>query len=82
MKRERELKTKLACRSLGKGRKKWTTPQLIVLVRGKPEEGVLVTCKTEQAGGGDFGSPLNIVDSCVTGAWYPCDCLCYTTTVS
>ena len=35
MKRERELKTK----------KKWVTPQLIVLVRGKSEEGVLLHCK-------------------------------------
>ncbi len=32
--RERELK-----------KKKWTTPQLIILVRGKPEEGVLLACK-------------------------------------
>jgi len=26
---------------------KWTTPQLIVLVRGKPEEGVLAGCKRQ-----------------------------------
>lgn len=26
-------------------KKKWEKPQLIVLVRGKPEEAVLVTCK-------------------------------------
>lgn len=25
--------------------KKWVTPQLIVLMRGKPGEGVLATCK-------------------------------------
>lgn len=27
-------------------RKKWTTPQLIVLGRGTPEENVLQSCKT------------------------------------
>ncbi len=26
--------------------KKWEKPQLVVLVRGKPEESVLETCKT------------------------------------
>jgi hypothetical protein len=26
-------------------RKKWTTPQLVVLVRGKLEEGVLASCR-------------------------------------
>jgi len=30
-----------------KEKKKWTTPQLIVLVRGEPEEGVLAACKTD-----------------------------------
>jgi len=39
-KRERELKTK----------KKWITPQLIVLVKGKPEEGVLANCKVWTTG--------------------------------
>ena len=28
-----------------KTRKPWTRPELIVLVRGRPEEAVLVTCK-------------------------------------
>ncbi len=27
-------------------KRKWTTPQLVVLVRGKPEEGVLAACKS------------------------------------
>lgn len=27
-------------------KKKWTTPQLIVLVRGRSEEGVLAQCKS------------------------------------
>jgi len=56
MKRERELKTKLACRSLDKVRKKWITPQLIVLVRGKPEEGVLSQCKSATSTSGYYGN--------------------------
>jgi len=30
---------------LQNGKRRWTTPQLIVLVRGKPEEKALVACK-------------------------------------
>lgn len=33
--------------------KKWETPKLIVLVRGRPEEGVLADCKTLLMPGGD-----------------------------
>ena len=32
-------------------RKKWTTPQLIVLGRGTPEENVLAGCKTSKLTG-------------------------------
>jgi hypothetical protein len=32
-------------------RRAWSRPELIVLVRGKPEEAVLDACKTELAGG-------------------------------
>jgi len=32
-------------------RKKWSTPQLVVLVRGKPEEGVLAACKYSNKSG-------------------------------
>jgi hypothetical protein len=32
--------------------KKWTTPQLVVLVKGKPEEGILAQCKS----GSTFGA--------------------------
>ena len=28
-------------------KKSWSEPELIVLVRGKPEEGVLTNCKSE-----------------------------------
>ena len=28
-------------------KKRWVKPQLVVLVRGKPEESVLIACKTE-----------------------------------
>lgn len=33
-------------------KKKWKKPKLIVLYRGKPEEGVLVSCKGGLAPGG------------------------------
>lgn len=33
---------------------KWEKPQLIVLVRGKPEEAVLVICKTAMAVAGPW----------------------------
>lgn len=32
-------------------KKKWSTPKLIVLARGKPEEYVLETCKVVGGGG-------------------------------
>jgi hypothetical protein len=32
-------------------KKEWKTPELIVLVRSKPEEAVLTACKTSSAGG-------------------------------
>jgi hypothetical protein len=37
-----------------KNKKKWTTPELTVVVRGKPEEVVLTLCKynTGASGGG------------------------------
>ena len=33
--------------------KEWTKPELIVLVRSKPEEAVLTSCKGVNAAGGD-----------------------------
>jgi len=35
-----------------KNKKKWLQPQLTVLVRRKPEEGILATCKVGPTGGG------------------------------
>jgi hypothetical protein len=32
-------------------RRAWTRPEMIVLVRGGPEEAVLTTCKNEAGGG-------------------------------
>lgn len=40
-------------------KKSWETPQLIVLVRSKPEEAVLLTCK-----GGSPGGPGNQFGNC------------------
>ena len=50
-----------------KAKKKWTKPKLIVLVRGKPEEGVLTSCKI----GGSIG-PESAVDTCATEKPEPC----------
>ena len=38
-------------------RKAWVTPELIVLVRRRPEEGVLVSCQNAGSGS-DVGSEL------------------------
>lgn len=43
-------------------KKKWVKPKLIVLVRGRPEEGVLYTCKRDGLTGPfgyDYGVWLN-----------------------
>ena len=32
-------------------RKKWTVPELTILVRNNPEETVLAACKTDSGGG-------------------------------
>ncbi len=39
-------------------KKPWTKPQLIVLVRGKPEESVLLACKSSNQSGGPFTTCL------------------------
>ena len=41
-----------------KKKKTWTEPKLTVLVRGKPEEGILSSCKVE-GGVYGFGSTQN-----------------------
>jgi hypothetical protein len=38
-------------------RKPWTKPQLVVLVRGRPEEGVLLACKNHPTPPGPAGGP-------------------------
>jgi hypothetical protein len=42
-----------------KAAKKWETPELIILLRGKPEEAVLRTCKIS---GGSGGADTNNTD--------------------
>ena len=37
-------------------KKTWLTPQLVELVRGTPEEAVLTTCKSVEAGTNPHGS--------------------------
>lgn len=46
-----------------KGKKNWKSPELIVLVRNKPEEAVLAGCKNS---GNPTGDILNSVAACNT----------------
>jgi len=41
-------------------KKEWVTPELIVLVRGKPEEAVLVSCKA----GADIAGSVVLATGC------------------
>jgi hypothetical protein len=52
-------------------KKAWVTPELIVLVRSKPEEAVLVACK---AWGGPWGGadPQDVQEGCSTTACVWC----------
>lgn len=43
-------------REEGVKKKKWVRPKLIVLIKGKLEEGVLATCKVSGSGGGNQSS--------------------------
>jgi hypothetical protein len=43
-------------------KKQWTKPELIVLVRNKPEEAVLATCKMFGVGG-PGNSAINLIPS-------------------
>lgn len=54
-------------------KKKWQNPELIVLVRSKPEEAVLGACKS----GGMQGDATNQADACQqgTGMCDTCDLL-------
>jgi hypothetical protein len=43
---------------MDKKKKKWSRPKLIILIREKPEERVLTTCK-QLAGGNSSGNGIN-----------------------
>lgn len=51
-------------------KKTWVTPELIVLVRSKPEEAVLAACKGNQEGPIDGHGPLCLA---ACGAGGPCN---------
>jgi hypothetical protein len=53
------------------GKKSWIKPELIVLVRNKPEEAVLALCK----GGEGIVSNAGIFDACSRNVGY-CNILC------
>ena len=56
-------------------KKKWETPELIVVVRSKPEEAVLQTCKSDTTSGpigmgaGNCHSEGAPSGYCVTPSW-------------
>ena len=54
-------------------KKKWQSPELIVLVRGKPEEAVLMGCK--DPGFIMFNAPTDLFDMCIddVGGCLVCD---------
>ncbi len=59
-------------------KKAWVTPELIVLVRSKSEEGVLLTCKSGLTSG-----PLNIFNECWANITFPnCTIGCDTINIS
>ena len=49
-------------------KKVWSTPLLVELVRGAPEEAVLITCKAGLTGSGlgDPASPASTYGTCTT----------------
>jgi len=56
---------------MAESKKVWVEPELIVLVRGKPEEAVLVTCKTSGGGG-----PVPANNQCQTTDGLSCPTSC------
>jgi hypothetical protein len=52
-------------------KKAWVEPELIVLVRSKPEEAVLGACKV-----GVEGGPASALSACLTSGVYPCNNRC------
>jgi hypothetical protein len=55
-------------------KKAWVTPELIVLVRSKPEEAVLITCK--YGGGGAGPGPGVVAFTCCYTGTFPCGSYC------
>jgi len=49
---------------MDENRKVWQKPELIVLVRSKPEEAVLLGCKFEDESGGP-GTPIGLNYQCL-----------------
>lgn len=52
---------------MSKAKRQWTTPQLIVLARGMPEESVLTHCKTMNPNQAVTGPAITQQDTCATG---------------
>lgn len=44
-------------------KKEWVDPELIIIVRCKPEESVLFICKATRFNCGDMSGPLDIIAS-------------------
>jgi hypothetical protein len=44
--------------------KKWMKPQLVVLVRGRPEESLIAFCKLEPENFGQTGTPIGLYPAC------------------
>ncbi len=67
-----ETKDRKILREIKERDMKWEKPKLIILVRGKPEEGVLLACKSRngtEGSGGNCG-PIEYPDglpACVSG---------------
>lgn len=55
---------------MAENKKEWVTPELIVLVRSKPEEAVLTGCKSFSAGSGDPGTNYA---QCYEGCCFGCE---------
>lgn len=54
-------------------KKKWTKPELIILLKGRPEEAILAGCK-----GGDTAGPQSdyeLCDSAITECSGQCDAI-------
>jgi hypothetical protein len=59
-----ERKTTMETEKKPQTKKEWMKPELIVLVRNKPEEAVLAACKN--SGNGSGGSPTSNNVECLT----------------